>query len=69
MTARIKALIVALKQDWREDDAKALIAAIRQLRGVLDVKPVETTSEDWMNRVRITAEIEDRLWRALQDME
>jgi len=69
MTARIKALIVALEQDQRTDDAEVLIAAIRQLRGVLDVKPVEATSGDWMNRVRITAEIEDRLWRALQDME
>lgn len=69
MTARIKALIVALEQDQRTDDAEVLIAAIRQLRGVLDIKPIEATGEDWVNRVRITAEIEDRIWRALQDME
>lgn len=37
MTTHIKALIVILDGDPREDDVQPLIEAIRQLRGVLDV--------------------------------
>jgi inosine-uridine nucleoside N-ribohydrolase len=35
MTNRINAITVVLDTDMREDDAEALLAAIRQLRGVL----------------------------------
>lgn len=37
MTDRYNALTVVLERDIREDDARALIAAIRLLRGVLSV--------------------------------
>lgn len=37
MTNRVNALTVVLENDIREDDAQALIAAIKQLRGVLSV--------------------------------
>lgn len=37
MTDRYNALIVVLEQDMRDDDAEALLGAIRQLRGVLSV--------------------------------
>ncbi len=39
MTDRYNALTVVLEENIRDDDAEALISAIRQLRGVLDVKP------------------------------
>jgi uncharacterized protein YeeX (DUF496 family) len=39
MTDRYNALTVVLEENIREDDAEALIAAIRQLRGVQDVVP------------------------------
>ena len=37
MTDRYNALTVVMEKDMRDDDAEALIAAIRQLRGVLSV--------------------------------
>lgn len=37
MTDRFNALTVVLKHDTREDDAQAIINAIKQLQGVLDV--------------------------------
>lgn len=40
MTERYHSLTVVLKKDMREDDAKSLIDAIRQLRGVLEVSGV-----------------------------
>lgn len=38
MTTRYNALIVALEEDMREDDAQGLIDAIARLRGVIAVK-------------------------------
>lgn len=37
MTDRYNTLTVALERDIREDDAEALLTAIRMLRGVLSV--------------------------------
>jgi hypothetical protein len=65
---RYKALTVALDRDTRDDDAQALIAAIRQLRGVVDVQPVEATADDWLARQRVRHEIADdfhALWRKI----
>lgn len=39
MTDRLNGLTVVLERDIRDDDAEGLIAAIKQLRGVLDVVP------------------------------
>jgi hypothetical protein len=39
MTDRYNALTVVLEENIREDDAEALIGAIRQLKGVQDVVP------------------------------
>lgn len=40
MTDRITAYLVTLDEPIHEDDAEITLAAIRQLRGVLDVQPV-----------------------------
>ena len=37
MTDRFNALTVVMERDMREDDAEAILSAIRQLRGVLSV--------------------------------
>jgi hypothetical protein len=48
MTDRYNYLTVALETDIRSDDAEALIAAIRMLRGVLKVEPNVTDPNDWL---------------------
>jgi len=40
MTTRYSGLQVTLKQNMRDDDAEELIAAIRMLRHVVDVRPI-----------------------------
>ena len=40
MTDRIAGFLVVLERDMREDDAKGLETALRQLRGVVDVQLV-----------------------------
>lgn len=57
MTTRFKGLTVAFEDDIRDDDAEAIISAIRQIRGVAGVVPVEASSDDWMARMRVKEEI------------
>ncbi len=61
MTTRLKGLTVAFDHDVREDDAEAIISAIRMLRGVLDVAPVEASSDDWVVQQRVRHELGSKL--------
>jgi hypothetical protein len=67
MTDRLKGLIVTFDCDVREDDAQAVIAAIKQLRGVIDVTGSVADFGDHMNRERIRQELRQKLWDALKD--
>lgn len=62
MSTRLKGLTIALDKDFREDDAEKLILAIKQVRGVLDVTPIEEDSNDWISRSRIKSELQKKLW-------
>lgn len=44
MTARFSGFQVTLAADIREDDAEHIINAIRMLKGVCDVRPLEAKS-------------------------
>jgi hypothetical protein len=62
MTTRFKGLAVVFEQDLREDDAKAIVDAIKMLRGVLDVAPVEARpSDDFFVTERVRQEIGGKL--------
>lgn len=61
MTDRYFALTVALDTNIRSDDAEALIAAIRQLRGVLAVEPLVASPTEWVAEERARAEIRTKL--------
>lgn len=65
MTDRLKGLTVAFDHDIREDDAEAIVNAIKMIKGVVDVKPTYATSEDWINRERIRRELGAALWDVL----
>jgi hypothetical protein len=65
MTTRLKGLTVAFAADIREDDAEAVIKAIRMIRGVLDVAPIECTPNDWIERQRVRDELSTKLWDVL----
>jgi hypothetical protein len=65
MTTRLKGLTVAFAADIREDDAEAVIKAIRMIRGVLDVAPIEHTPNDWIERQRVRDELSTKLWDVL----
>lgn len=67
MTDRLKGLVVTLERDIREDDAEAIMQAIRQLRGVEAVEPRKADIDDQMNRSRIKGEIGRKLFAALDE--
>jgi len=65
MTNRIKGIYVALDQDYRVDDAEEILAAIKMVKGVLDVTGDVSDSDDWSNRTRIRHELGNALWEVL----
>jgi hypothetical protein len=68
MTDRLNALTVILEQDLRSDAAEPLIAAIRQLRGVLTVEPIVADAGDFVALTRARRDLEVKLWAALQNL-
>lgn len=61
MTDRLNSLTVALEQDMRTDDAEALIAAIKQMRGVLSVSGNVTDLSDYVADQRARTELGKKL--------
>lgn len=62
MTDTVRTLLVHLDRDVRTDDVRALVDAVRQLRGVaqVDVGPVNTSS-DYIQRETVRRELFQRL--------
>jgi len=61
MTDRYSTLTVALEKDIREDDAQALIDAIRMLRGVADVAGNVYDSAQWLAETRVRRDLGERV--------
>lgn len=66
MTTRLKGLTVAFSQDIREDDVEAIVNAIRMIKGVMDVLPIENTSEDWIIKERVKRELSSKIYEVLK---
>ncbi len=65
MTDRINALIVVLEHDICDDDAEVTINAIKQIRGVLKVKPHIAEFADEIAFERARYELIAKLWAVL----
>jgi len=65
MTDRYNALTVILEHDIRDDDAEALLSAIRQLRGVLSVSGHVSDMTDHIAQDRARHDLGQRLWNVL----
>lgn len=67
MTTRLKAFIVVLDHDMREDDAEHVINAIKMLRCVQEVKPLPANGyDDFVIRSRTMQEVQDDLRGLMQ---
>ena len=65
MTNRYNALTVVLEKDIRDDDAEALLSAIRQLRGVLSVSGNVADMDSHLAQERARHDLGEKLWCVL----
>jgi inosine-uridine nucleoside N-ribohydrolase len=65
MTDKFNALTVVLAEDISDDDAQALIAAIKQLRGVLTVSGNVSDIHSHVAEARARQKIGDAVWKAI----
>lgn len=66
MTNRVNAFIVILERDIREDDAESTLNAIKQIRGVLKVKPHLADGEEAIAEARVRADLIGRIFDLLK---
>jgi cell division protein FtsX len=65
MTDRIHALTVFLNRPIRDDDAEAIIAAIRMIKGVADVRPHVHNVDTLYAEQHARQDLEKKLWAVL----
>ncbi len=66
MTDRYNGFVVILEKDIREDDAEATIAAIKQIKGVLKVKPNIGSLDEAIAAERIRYELRRQIFEVLK---
>lgn len=69
MTDRHTGYVVTLSSDIREDDAQAIVDAIRMVKGVLSVEPVTADPfQESMWRSRMHRDLYDKVLGAIQEV-
>lgn len=67
MTDRHAGYIVALEQNVREDDAEAIVSALKMIKGVVGVTPITATPEVDIAGLRANTQWRERVWELLQE--
>jgi hypothetical protein len=67
MTDRFHSLVVVLEKDIREDDAQAIIDAIKMVKGVLTVDGLVADPTSMMAYARARSDLQHKLFTALQE--
>lgn len=65
MTDRVAGFLVTLDSDLRVDDAEPTLAAIRQIRGVIAVEPIESSPEIRMAEHRARLALGEKIMKIL----
>ena len=66
MTDRHSGYIVVLENNFRDDDAEAILNALRMVKGVLSVEPIVADPHAYIARERVKKELSEKLWNALE---
>ena len=66
MTDRHAGYIITLEQNIREDDSEATIAALKQIKGVLNVEPVVGDHRIAIAEARARMDLTQKLFDALE---
>ena len=67
MSDRYNYLTVVLERDLKDEEAEPLIAAIKQLRGVLSVAPNVTDATALLAEERVRSELRKKLWQIMRE--
>jgi hypothetical protein len=67
MTDRVKGFTVTLAEDMRIDDIEPIMQAIRMIKGVVDVQPSITDSNDHINRIQVLSNIRKKFIKFLEE--
>jgi hypothetical protein len=62
MTDRLAGVLVTFDDDYRDDDAAHILAAIQMIKGVSAVEPVPSDYSLHIATERAKREIKDKLW-------
>jgi hypothetical protein len=70
MTNRHSGYVIVLKDDIREDDAEAVITALKMIKGVLSVQPIVNgaNTEEIITTFRVNDKWRDKLTKLIQEM-
>ena len=68
MTDRYKGFVVHLDHDIRSDDSEAIITAIKMVKGVAEISPLVSKSEDMIAYMRGRNEILKQLHDFLMEL-
>ncbi len=67
MTDRHAGYIVTLAHDLREDDAEAILTALRMVKGVIDVRPVVADHILHIAAMRVDQEWREKLYKLARE--
>lgn len=67
MTDRVKGFVITLEKDVRIDDVEPLMKAIRFMRGVANVEPSISDTDDLINQSRIKSELREKMWHFIKE--
>jgi len=65
MTDRIRRLTVVLDADYRDDDIKPIVEALRMIRGISHVEYHVVDAQDHLARMTVRSEIQHDLHQAI----
>ena len=68
MTDRVKGCWVAFEKPIREDDAEAMVNAIKMVKGVAGVTTSVCDGNDYMTQQTIRFELQGKLFKFLDDL-
>ncbi len=66
MTDRLKGYLVVLERDIREDDAEPILEALKMIKGVMEVKPYVTKSEDSILEIRTKNKMIEKFYKFIE---
>lgn len=68
MTTKIKGFQVALDMNYREDDVEFIVNAIKMIKGVISVDPIEAEFSDYVEIVRVKQEMREKLYDLINNL-